>query len=176
VQSRNGQSANVQSRNGQAANVQSRNGQSANVQSRNGQAANVRSRNSQQPSSLQSRRTSSLRHGLSTRSLREEDALENPFDQEVPSTSETTFDVDGDQFDEDMEEEEELDEEEEENEEDDNPFVFGNPFDGPLPEVFRYDAELRRSVMEFADEEEAEINSSKAKGKSGSQKTKRLSH
>jgi hypothetical protein len=103
--------------------------------------------------------------------------MENPFGQEVPSSSEITVDpkqsrADG------VVDEEELDEEEEEEEEeddDDNPFVFGNPFDGPLPEVFKYDADLRRSVPELAAEEEAQSKNAKTKEKSGKQKAKHSS-
>jgi len=102
--------------------------------------------------------------------LREEALLENPFDKEVPPDSETALDVERGRVRVVVEEEEQPEEEEEE---DDSPFVFGNPFDGPLPEVFRYDTELRRSVMELTEEEDSKSNGSKAKG-SGSQKTRRL--
>jgi hypothetical protein len=30
-----------------------------------------------------------------------------------------------------------------------SPFVFGNPFEGPLPEVFEYDTDLKQSLAEF---------------------------
>ena len=104
--------------------------------------------------------------------------MENPFTREVLSSSEVTVDSKLGRADE-VVDEEELDEEEleeeEEEEEDDSPFVFGNPFDGPLPEVFRYDANLRRSVPELAAEEEAQSKNAKAKGKSEKQKTKRSS-
>lgn len=40
-----------------------------------------------------------------------------------------------------------------EKEEEENPFRFGNPFEGPLPEVFNYDVDLRRSILEI----EAEV-------------------
>jgi len=119
-------------------------------------------------SSVQSRRTTNLRRG--TGRLREEALLENPFDKEVPPDSETALDVERGRVRVVVEEEEQPEEEEEE---DDSPFVFGNPFDGPLPEVFRYDTELRRSVMELTEEEDSKSNGSKAKG-SGSQKTRRL--
>jgi hypothetical protein len=143
---------------------------SRSVQSRSAQSGNVQS-SSVQSSSVQSRRTSGLGRGLSTRRLQKEDLLENPFDRDVPPTSETTFDVNRDRVKVVVEQEEQPDEENEE--EDDDPFVFGNPFDGPLPEVFRYDTELRRSVMELTEEEDSRSNGSKAKG-SGSQKTRRL--
>jgi hypothetical protein len=95
--------------------------------------------------------------------------LENPFDKELPPGSET--DNVEPQRNRMVTKKEEPPEEE--NEEDDNPFVYGNPFDGPLPEVFRYDTELRRSVMEMTEEENPQSNGSKAKG-NGTQKTKHL--
>ena len=186
-------SRSIQSRNAQPSSVQPRGIQSPSIQSRNAHSSNVQSSSVQSPrttnlqrglatgrlreedllenpsSSVQSRRTTNLRRG--TGRLREEDLLENPFDKEVPPDSETALDVERGRVKVVVEEEEQLDEEEEE--EDDNPFVFGNPFDGPLPEVFRYDTELRRSVMELTEEEDSKSNGSKAKG-SGSQKTRCL--
>src|SRR5258708_7009811 len=176
-------SRSIQSRNAQPSSVQSRGIQSPSIQSRNAHSSNVQSSSAQSPrttnlqrglatgrlreedllenpsSSVQSRRTTNLRRG--TGRLREEDLLENPFDKEVPPDSETALDVERGRVKVVVEEEEQLDEEEEE---DDNPFVFGNPFDGPLPEVFRYDTELRRSVMELTEEEDSKSNGSKAKG------------
>jgi hypothetical protein len=46
----------------------------------------------------------------------------------------------------------------------DGEFVYGHPFDGPLPEVFRHDEVLRRSVMEQI-VEEVEQNPSKGEKK-----------
>ncbi len=43
--------------------------------------------------------------------------------------------------------------EEEPADEEDAPFVYGNPFEGELPEVFRYDMDLRKSVLEIRDEQ-----------------------
>jgi hypothetical protein len=101
--------------------------------------------------------------------LQEADLLENPFDKELPFTPETDDDVKQvrNRM---VTKKEELPEEDNE-EEDDNPFVFGNPFDGPLPDVFRYDADLKRSVMEMLEEDIPQNNGSKAKG-SRVQKTK----
>src|SRR5205807_10225652 len=144
--------------------------QTRSVQSRSVQSRSVQSGNLQSPR-VQSRSTSRLRQGLSSARQQEEDLLENPFDREVPPGSETTFDVKRDRVKVVVGEEEQPDEESEEEE---DPFVFGNPFDGPLPEVFRYDTELRRSVMELTEEEDSRSNGSKAKG-SASQKTRRLS-
>ena len=182
IQSRNAQPSSVQSRSIQSPSIQSRNAHSSNVQSSSVQSH--RTTNLQRglatgrlreedllenpSSSVQSRRTTNLRRG--TGRLREEALLENPFDKEVPPDSETALDVERGRVRVVVEEEEQPEEEEEE---DDSPFVFGNPFDGPLPEVFRYDTELRRSVMELTEEEDSKSNGSKAKG-SGSQKTRRL--
>jgi hypothetical protein len=78
--------------------------------------------------------------------------LENPFDKEVPPTSQAPVNGRRGRIEKVVEEEVELAAEDEaEDEAEDSPFVFGNPFDGPLPEVFRYDADLRRSVPELAD-------------------------
>jgi hypothetical protein len=88
--------------------------------------------------------------------------LENPFDKEEPPASEAPVNGRRGRIEKVVEEEVEL---EVENEEDDSPFVFGNPFDGPLPEVFKYDADLRRSVPELAEEGKTGGNGSKAKRK-----------
>jgi hypothetical protein len=45
-------------------------------------------------------------------------------------------------------EEEPAQQEEEQEASDDAVFVFGNPFEGPLPDVFMEDEDLKRSVME----------------------------
>ena len=167
--SRSVQPGNVQSSRIQSRSVQSGNVQSSRVQSHSVQSSSIQSRNVQS-SSVQSRRTSRLRQGSSRARQQEEDLLENPFDREVPLGSETTFDGKRDRVKVVVGEEEQPDEENEE----EDAFVFGNPFDGPLPEVFRYDTELRRSVMELREEEDSGSNGSKAKG-SASQKTRRFS-
>jgi hypothetical protein len=166
VQPRNAQPASVEARNVPSRNVQPRNVQPASVEARNVQPRNAQSRSVQsrnvQPASMQSRRTSHLRQGLSTRNLQKEDLLDNPFDKEVSPTS---FNGRQGRIEKVMQKEIIEETEEEVNEEDDNPFVFGNPFDGPLPEVFRYDADLRRSVPELAEEGKTVNSGSKAKGK-----------
>ncbi len=118
------------------------------------------------------RRTSNARPGISTVPRRGGKRLENPFDGEGPPVSESPVKVSQDQLKVIVEQEEQPEEDIEEN---DSPFVFGNPFDGPLPEVFKYDADLKRSVMEAVEEDNAQSKSLKAKSM-GSQKTQRLSH
>ena len=55
---------------------------------------------------------------------------------------------------------------EEEDEEEDDPFIFGNPFEGPLPDVFHQDSDLRRSILEHTgDVIEAPIEQTRAKKK-----------
>ncbi|GHO93651.1 hypothetical protein KSF_036990 [Reticulibacter mediterranei] len=44
--------------------------------------------------------------------------------------------------------EEQMQEEEEQASEDDSIFVYGNPFEGPLPDVFMHDEDLKRSIEE----------------------------
>lgn len=53
-----------------------------------------------------------------------------------------------------LDDSEEIQEKEENNaKEEESPFRYGNPFEGSLPEVFSYDVDLRRSILEV----EAEI-------------------
>jgi hypothetical protein len=159
VQPRNAQSSRVQSRD-----VQPRDAQSSRVEPDDVQSRNLKSRN------LQSHRTLSSRRGLSTGRLPEEELLENPFEEELSSTSKTDDNVKQNRTRMVTKKEQLLEEENEDD--DDDPFVYGNPFDGPLPEVFKYDTDLRRSVQELREEEAAQSNGSKAKG-SGAQKAKR---
>ena len=49
--------------------------------------------------------------------------------------------------------EENMDKEEKDVREEESPFRYGNPFEGSLPEVFSYDVDLRRSILEV----EAEV-------------------
>jgi hypothetical protein len=49
--------------------------------------------------------------------------------------------------------EEKIDREENSAKEEESPFRYGNPFEGSLPEVFSYDVDLRRSILEV----EAEV-------------------
>jgi hypothetical protein len=44
--------------------------------------------------------------------------------------------------------EEKIDVEENGAKEEESPFRYGNPFEGSLPEVFSYDVDLRRSILE----------------------------
>jgi hypothetical protein len=66
---------------------------------------------------------------------------------------------------------EEIQEEEEEEEEDnvreeEPPFRYGNPFEGSLPEVFSYDVDLRRSILEVkAEITQLEIDTPRKKDK-----------
>jgi hypothetical protein len=55
---------------------------------------------------------------------------------------------------------------EEDDDEEDDPFIFGNPFEGPLPDVFHQDSDLRQSVLEHTgDVIEAPIEQTRAKKK-----------
>ncbi len=45
------------------------------------------------------------------------------------------------------------------------PFLYGNPFEGELPEVFRYDMDLRQSVLDIRDAKDADKDQDKDKGK-----------
>lgn len=54
----------------------------------------------------------------------------------------------------------------EEEDEEDDPFIFGNPFEGPLPDVFHQDSDLRQSILEHTgDVIEAPIEQTRAKKK-----------
>ncbi len=108
----------------------------------------------QKSHNLQSHRTLSSRRGSSTERLLEEKLLENPFEggfeKDLPLTPQIEDNVKQNKTKTAIKKEELPPEEEDD---DDNPFVYGNPFDGPLPEVFKYDAELRRSILELKEEE-----------------------
>jgi hypothetical protein len=158
--------------------------QSANMQSRSmpskaapSQSPNMQSRSmpskaapSQSPN-VQSRRTANSRRAFATVRLSQEDSLENPFEKELPFDPEID-DNRKQQRTRMVAKKQESPQQDEEEAEDDSPFVFGNPFDGPLPDVFQYDTDLKRSVMESQKEEASTGHESKAKGR-GAQKTKR---
>jgi hypothetical protein len=162
VQSRGMSSKRVESR---TAHVQSRNmpSKSAHVQLHDVPPGTARSprveldniqSHKQKSHNLQSHRTSSSRRGSSTERLLEEKLLENPFEggfeKDLPLTPQIEDNVKQNKTKTAIKKEEPPPEEEDD---DDNPFVYGNPFDGPLPEVFKYDAELRRSILELKEEE-----------------------
>lgn len=67
-----------------------------------------------------------------------------------------------------------LEEENQPNAMDDGEFLYGHPFDGPLPDVFRHDADLRRSVREqIAEEQEQAPSRRKSAAASENKTTKR---
>ncbi|GHO96381.1 hypothetical protein KSF_064290 [Reticulibacter mediterranei] len=97
---------------------------------------------------------------------------ENPFEEPGPGQSDyplvqnahnSPFDIQGDvysvfrrpySYGANLDVSEEIQEKEEDDiREEESPFRYGNPFEGSLPEVFSYDVDLRRSILEV----EAEI-------------------
>ena len=149
--------AHVQSRGMPSRSVESRTVQSSRVEPDNVQSHNLKSRNLRSHHTLSSRRS-----GLSAGRLPEEELLENPFEKGLPSTPQIDDNMKQNRMKMAAKQEEPLEEENGEDD-DDNPFVYGNPFDGPLPEVFKYDTELRRSVQELKEEEASRSNGSKAR-------------
>ena len=101
----------------------------------------------------------------STSPTLEKTDMDNPFEQERPLTNttktplplaETTSPTT--ESDDDYEE---------------DPFVFGNPFEGPLPDVFHHDHDLRKSIMEQTGEEiEAPIEQTRPKKKRSRKRSK----
>jgi hypothetical protein len=82
-----------------------------------------------------------VQDGLDDSSEDDSEELDNPFDM-----SQAIFELSPE---EEESEEEEQEEEEEEKSEQKPIFVFGNPFEGDLPEIFDYDMDLRRELEDM---------------------------